>query len=334
VGGGNLKTCIEDLARWDAAFSRSKLPRGKYLDELLTAGTLLGNRYCLDADAAIKLANPLAAEDEPPGQYRGLTRLQFTGGAWGTTSALTHFPDQHLTAICLTSNDEIKAWAINRQIADLLLADQLGPKPSRPALRAASEQPAVKLSMSAMSRLVGAYRPKGPGGAPWKIGIGASGLELTDHVGQTIPLRPLSASTLDPDGPYFYPTTRFIFPDGENPPGFTSEFDEPENRGRIEFERVELAAPTAGELEAYAGTYTCEELAVTYRFMVKDGALWLRIGSRRWEQLDAIVRDEFIPHIREPADIRVMTFLRDDQGKVTGMAAHYYRVKDIRFVKR
>jgi hypothetical protein len=68
--------------------------------------------------------------------------------------------------------------------------------------------------------------------------------------------------------------------------------------------------------------------------MVREGALWLRIGSRRWERLEATVRDEFIPHSREPADMRVMNFLRDERGKINGLAAHYYRVKDVQFVKR
>jgi hypothetical protein len=30
---------------------------------------------------------------------------------------------------------------------------------------------------------------------------------------------------------------------------------------------------------------------------VKEGQLWLRVGSRRWERLDPTVRDEFTPHV-------------------------------------
>jgi hypothetical protein len=73
---------------------------------------------------------------------------------------------------------------------------------------------------------------------------------------------------------------------------------------------------------------------VTYRFMARDGALWLRIGSRRWEQLDATVRDEFIPHLREPADSRIITFRRDENGKVDLLSMDYYRVKGVQFQKR
>jgi hypothetical protein len=324
---------VEDLVHWDKAFSLEILPRGKYLDELLKDGTLLGNRYCLDADAAIKLANPLAAEDAPPGQYRGLARRQFTGGAWGMTCSLTRFPHQQLTIICLTNNDEIAAWAMNRRIADLLLVDQLQPQVMRPTMQSATELPTVKLSEKDLSRLSGDYRPKGSRGAPWTIQLTSRGLELIDHLQKAVPLRPLSANSLDPDGSYFYATTRFVFSESERP-SFTAQWDEPENRGQIEFERVELTTPTAADLASYVGQYECDELAITYRTEVREGAMWLRIGSRRWEQLDATVLDEFIPHVREPADMRVFIFVRGPGSKVTGLEVDYYRVKGVKFEKR
>jgi CubicO group peptidase (beta-lactamase class C family) len=336
VGGGRLTTCVEDLVRWDQAFSLSKLPRGKYLDELLTEGTLLGNRYCLDADAAIKLANPLAAEDAPPGQYRGVKRRQFTGGAWGMTSGMTQFPDQGLTVICLSNSDDLIAWSMNRRISDLLLADQLQPQVLRPTQRPVSELPAVEVADSELDDKVGTYRPKGGAGAAWSISLHSGSLVLTNHLRQTIPLRTLSSARFDPDSPQFYDTTQFVFsqPVGDARPTFVAEWDEPENRGRLEFERVEIVKPTASELSEYAGEYTCDELALTYRLLVRDGSLWLRIGSRRWEQLDATLRDEFIPHIREPADMRVITFQRGGDGTVNGLAVDYYRVKAVRFAKR
>ena len=44
VGGAALKTCVEDLCRWDQNFAHNRLPGGKYLDEFFREGTLLGNR--------------------------------------------------------------------------------------------------------------------------------------------------------------------------------------------------------------------------------------------------------------------------------------------------
>src|SRR5262245_55991928 len=248
AGGGSLNTCVEDLYLWDEAFSSRRLPRGRYLDELLEEGTLLGNRYCLDADAAMKETNRLAREDAPPGQYRGLKRRQFTGGAWGMTSAMTQFPDQELTAICLSNCEEITAWAMTRKIADLYLADRLQPVAVRPTMQPASELPTASVSEAELRDKVGAYRVKNRG-VIWTIALARGGLALTNHLGATMMLRPLSATRFDPEGPWQYATTQYVFsPVDGGPPTLTTEWDEPENRGQLEFDRVELVAPTPEEL--------------------------------------------------------------------------------------
>jgi hypothetical protein len=158
---------------------------------------------------------------------------------------------------------------------------------------------------------------------------------LTDHVGATCRLRPLSASRFDPESPRFYPTTQFDFSRaaGDSPRSFASRWEEPENRGRLDFEAVELVEPTPDQLREYAGRYESDELAATYRLIVRDGRLWLRVNSRRWEPLDATVRDEFV-HVEEPADGRIITFPRDERGRVSGLSVAYYRVNGVRFAKR
>ena len=74
VGGGGLNTCVEDLATWDRNFTDNKLPKGKYLDEFLREGSLLGNRYCLDVDAYVKEMNP----DAPGFAGRPISRAAAT----------------------------------------------------------------------------------------------------------------------------------------------------------------------------------------------------------------------------------------------------------------
>ena len=99
-GGGGLKTCIEDLYRWDQNFYANRLPEGKHLKEFIQEGRLLGNRYVLDLDAYRKEVDPKARRDGPAGQYRGLKRKQFTGGAWGIHAAMGQFPTKKFTVIC------------------------------------------------------------------------------------------------------------------------------------------------------------------------------------------------------------------------------------------
>ncbi len=119
-----------------------------------------------------------------------------------------------------------------------------------------------------------------------------------------------------------------------SPWSFTQEWDLPDNKARIEFQAVELVDPTPDQLKEYAGRYESDELAATYRLEVRDGRLWLRVNSRRWEALDATVRDEFV-HMQEPADIRIITFLRNEKGEVTGLSIDIGgRLRGVRFSKR
>ncbi len=332
VGGGGVMTCVDDLYRWDQSFTDGLLPRGKYLDEFLRDGTLLGNRHCLDVDAYFKETDAAARRDSPPGQYRGVRRRQYTGGAWGYSSAVTQFPEQRITIICLSNNSEIAAWSMTQRIADLLLAGSL--KPQAPNAQGAPDEPAAAVKEADLRDKVGAYRIKSTGQI-WRITFQDGTLTLTDHLLKSYPLRALSATRFDPEGP-FYASTRLVFSRNstDKHPSLVSQWNEPDNRGSLEFEAVKLVEPTAEQLLQYVGEYVSDELDASYRLTVREQRLWLRVNSRRWEQLDATVRDEFIPHIREPGDGRILRFLRNDRGEVTALAADYYRVNGVRFAKR
>jgi CubicO group peptidase (beta-lactamase class C family) len=334
VGGSALKTCVEDLYRWDQNFAHNRLPRGTYLDEFFREGTLLGNRSVLDLDAAFKENNPEARRESPPGRYRGLRRRQFTGGAWGINAAMTQFPDQEFTVICLSNNDDIASWEMNQRIADLALGDRLRPRASRSPARAASELPTVKLAEADLRDKVGAYRMK-RAGFLWRITLRDGKLQLTDHFHATCPLRPLSATRFDPEGPRFSASTQLVFSRAAagSPWSLASRWDDPERAGQLDFEAVEPVDPTPDQLDEYAGRYDSNELAATYRLDVRDGRLWLRVNSRRWEALEATARDQFV-HVEEPADGRIITFLRNDKGEVTGLSIDYYRVTGVRFTKQ
>jgi CubicO group peptidase (beta-lactamase class C family) len=335
VGGFGLKTSVEDLCRWDRNFAHNRLPGGKYLDEFFREGTLLGNRSVLDADAAIKENDPEARRKSPPGQYRGLRRRQFTGGGWGTSAAMAQFPDEKFTVICLSNNDDIASWNMTHRIADLALGDRLAPQESRTPSRPASELPTVELKEAELRGKVGAYRTKYNEGI-WQITLHDVTLRLTDQFHRSCSLRPLSATRFDPEGPAFFPTSQLVFsrPAVGSPWSLTHEYDLPDNKARIEYQPVELVDPTSDQLKEYAGAYDNDELAATYRLAVRDGRLWLRVNSRRWEALDATVRDEFT-HMQEPADLRIITFLRNEKGEVTDLSIDIGgRLRGVRFTKR
>ena len=215
---------------------------------------------------------------------------------------MSQFPDQEFTVICLSNNDDIASWKMNQRIADLALGDRLRPRAARTPARAASELPTVELDEADLRDKVGAYRMKGSGFV-WRIQLQDGRLRLTDHFHATCALRPLSATRFDPEGPGFSASTQLVFSRAAagSPWSLTSQWDEPEDAGRRDFEAVEPVDPTPDQLKEYAGRYESDELAATYRLAVRDGRLWLRVNSRRWEALEATVRDEFV-HVQEPAD--------------------------------
>src|SRR5262245_14287776 len=317
VGGFGLMTCVEDLCRWDRNFAHNRLPGGKYLDGFFREGTLLGNRSVLDADAALKENDPEARRASPPGRYRGLRRRQFTGGTWGLNAAMAQFPDQEFTVICLSNNDDIASWKMTQLIADLALGDRLAPQAARTTAPAASELPTVELEEAELRDKVGAYRTNYSGGT-WRITLRDGTLWLTDQFHATCPLRPLSATRFDPEGPGFHPTAQLVFsrPAAGSPWSLTEAWDLPDNKARVELQAVD---PTPDQLQGCSGEDANEGLAAAYRLAVRDARLWLRVNSRRWEVLEATVRDEFV-HMQEPSDLRIITLLRDEKGKVTGLS--------------
>ena len=122
-----MHTSIEDLFRWDQNFYDNQLPAGDRINAFMRDGELAGNRFCLDTDAYTKKMKPDAAS-EPAGQYRGLKRMQFTGGGWGSLAGMVRYPDQRFTVICLANNEEIIPWIVAEDIAALYLANKLAPQ--------------------------------------------------------------------------------------------------------------------------------------------------------------------------------------------------------------
>jgi CubicO group peptidase (beta-lactamase class C family) len=330
-GGGGVNTCVEDLYLWDQNFQRNRLPSGKYLNEFLRTGTLLDNRHVLDADAYRKYVQA-HAKNSPPGEYRGLKRIQFTGGVWGMTAAISRFPEQKFTVICLSNNDELSPFAKTREIAELFLSDRMAP---HPLPSAGDERRPVEVPRADLEDKSGAYRLVSEGRI-WKVEIRDGALHIVDPMNEAWKLEPLGSTRFRPQaGTRFYKSARFSF--HRAAPGeryaMTLESYEHGFHEVLNFEPVELAEVSPAALTEYEGAYVSDELSATYRFAVRDNALWLRVGSRRWERFDPTVRDEFIPHDRTLHDNRIITFRRDSQGNIADFSIAFWRVSNVNFQK-
>lgn len=315
VGGWGLKSSVEDLQRWDQNFYRNRLPEGKHLREFLRDGTLLGNRNVLDA--------------VPVERYRGLRRMQFTGGMPGFAAAMLRFPDQKFTVLCLTNDNwRVAPWEVASAIADLYLADQM--KEEKPKPRDADRKfEFVPVPQSELANKVGAYRMKN--GRIWKIALGDGHLAVTDHLNATYGLRALSPTRFRPvEGPM---KSTFVFerPRPDAPFGLRLDGD---GGGKEVLDPVRLVRPDAARLAEYVGSFTSDELQTTYRFTVENRELHLQVNNHRLERLSPTVRDTFIPHLRNGDDNRIITFLRDERDRVSGLTIDLWRVRGVRFVRQ
>jgi hypothetical protein len=100
--------------------------------------------------------------------------------------------------------------------------------------------------------------------------------------------------------------------------------------GDIAYQRVEPAHPSASELAMLAGAYQSHEADAMLTVAVKGDTLMLAIASNTPVRLRPTFHDAFMMEGRGGTSIR---FLRDAEGRVTGLSAADDRVWDLRFTR-
>jgi CubicO group peptidase (beta-lactamase class C family) len=131
AGDGGLYSSVVDLARWDANFYANRLGQGSpaliqqlYSTVPLADGTPQSYALGLGHDS-----------------YRGLPIIKHGGGLNGARTQMVRFPEQRCTIICLANLTSFDPEALIRRVADLYLADRLGPQDATAADKAT--QPVV-----------------------------------------------------------------------------------------------------------------------------------------------------------------------------------------------
>jgi len=115
TGDGAVMTTVEDLLKWDSNFYTPTVGGEPLLRDLHTTGVLTGGR-------ALNYALGLMVDE-----YRGLRRVRH-GGSWaGYRADLVRFPEARTTVSCLCNLGSANPSALADRVADILLADRLGP---------------------------------------------------------------------------------------------------------------------------------------------------------------------------------------------------------------
>lgn len=333
-GGGSILTTVEDLLKWSRVYEQRILPRGKFIDEFTGRGSVAGNRFVLDLDAYLKHVNKHAA-NPPPGQYRGAKRIQTTGGYWGFTACLSHFPEHDTTIVCLSNHDGVAAFVKARDVADIVLRDVLAPAKKEP--EPAQVEGTFKLTAARLAKLAGPYRLKG-NNPIWEFKVDENTLKLIDGWGGEVKLEPLSPSRFKPVGKSpLRANAVFEFKMKDAAP-FAHAVDLSSVGNGIRevnpFKRITRAPDYSPEvLRQFAGTFLSKELGAVYHIRERGGQLEVRVGSRRWEPMRALEPDEFSPLVKDPHNTRFIRFLRDANGIVDGFSIGFWRIHGVQFDK-
>src|SRR5215510_10098544 len=84
--------------------------------------------------------------------YRGLRRVEHSGGGYGFRSDYLRFPDQNFSVICLCNVNNVVPWNLTLKVADLYLADQFKERQIGTAASSA------KLPIQELNNKIGIYR--------------------------------------------------------------------------------------------------------------------------------------------------------------------------------
>jgi CubicO group peptidase (beta-lactamase class C family) len=106
-----------DLLRWSQALATDAVAGPEFTRLMLERGAL-GNGEPLDYAAGLTL-----------GEYRGLGTVGHGGSTWGFRAQVVRFPDDGVAIAVLCNREDVNPRALVDGIADLYLADQLGPRP-------------------------------------------------------------------------------------------------------------------------------------------------------------------------------------------------------------
>ncbi|MEX2170841.1 MAG: serine hydrolase domain-containing protein [Pirellulales bacterium] len=311
MGACGVHSTVEDLFRWDQNFYDNRLPRGDWIDEFMRNGELAGNRFCLDTDANTKKMKPEAALG-PAGHFRGLKRMQFTGGGWGSLAGMARYPDQRFTVICLANNEEIIPWMVAEDIAALYLANILAPQTKHDP--STDSETATDFSEDELRQSVGSYIDTI--GRIWKVSFRDSALYLTHDRFGTFRLNPIVGRRFLPvDFPIDNETVRFELRSAKPRASLIYDW----GFGSLEFKPFDPPNLTDEQLKSYVGDYYSDEMMATYRFRVADGSLQLRVNNHAWEELTPTLIDQFVPARRHALDSRIFKFGRDIDRSVSGL---------------
>lgn len=292
-----IHTTVEDLARWDRNFYAPVVGDAAWIEQLVTPGRL-------NNDDHVEYA--LGQEVD---RYRGRPRVFHAGAFGGYRAMLWRLPADSLSVALLCNVSSASAF-LAEPVGDVYLTD--------PTTTQEEAGRVAELSARELAARAGTYYSRTTGGVV-RVTLRGDRL-LTNRFGSS----ELVARANDAFHFAALPLLRvqFLAPRGDAPWQLLTRWDNDPPRV---FERVGVVTPAATELEPYVGVYYSREADITYTVRLDNGELRMPDASGRMRRLLPAVQDVFAD------DDLTLRFLREPDGRVTGLRLHTDRIRSLLF---
>jgi hypothetical protein len=228
------------------------------------------------------------------------------GALGGYRGMLLRFPEQQFSIICLSNFAAFDMLSTGFQVADIYLKDQFKPVTKETKTKKVRFK---KISPKHLENKTGAYRNL-QNKRIMKISADVKNNQLKGQMnGTKLIIAPISKTEFKVVEPAMDIMVKFTRKDKKSP--FTIQtFDK--DRLQDTYEPIALASLSPEDLKEYTGEFFSEELNVTYKFIIREGKLFVKFRTAPNVPLKPTIKDEF------EFSSKWYQFYRDKQGKIKG----------------
>lgn len=301
TGDGAVYTTVEELFRWDQNWYDGSVGGAELLQVQQRTGRLTnGEDHGYAGGLFI-------------GTYRGLKTVRH-GGSWaGYRAELLRFPDQRTSVACLCNRSDADPSGFVDQVADVILAGQLQPKPA--SASAPGAPGAISLPGEVLAARAGVWRSPKTGDL-YVLEVRDNRLVMM-FGSRSVPLVVLAPNRFQRG------RSTLVFEAVPTP------VLKVERNGRVEdtYERLPPSTPDPAGLGVYAGIWYSEELGVAWRLVPEGNGLRVEVHDRPNVTVRAVAVDLF------SAGQVHLSFVRDRKGTLSGFTVNAGRVRGIGFTR-
>jgi CubicO group peptidase (beta-lactamase class C family) len=306
MGAGAIYTTLGDLQRWVENYAHPRVGTAASIAQMMTPFTLTDGK-------STGYGMGLFVDTQGP-----LKRIQHGGADVAHRSMLAYYPEID-AGVTVQSNDAGFDSQMAFRIAQAFFAELTpAPKP-KVAGTAAAFDPARfdefvgRYALDAAPQFVMSFTRSAD--SLFTQATGQSRLQLTATSDSTFAIRGVEASVT------------FLRDAQRKVVGLTLNQNGVQRATRLAGDAPKAWAPTAVELNAFAGRFFSEELEAYYTISVKDGVLIVENRRSSAVKMAPGAKDTFV------IDATTLIFERDRNGQVIGFYAGNTRTRDVRFAR-